>query len=228
MSIALNLKKSFELNLAKAGILNVPVLQARAAIDKSGSMEDEFRNGWVDRTVDLFIGAALKFDDNGELDMGFFNNVFVETPTADANDVGRYMKTKGKGQVAFGGTSFAPIIEAYEPMTQTKPKKKAGFFGGLFGKKETPAEPVVTRAYSGIITDGVNDDRHALERQLTSCDGNTFYQFIGIGQGVDSAYLTKLAARFKHVGFVLIENPDAMTTDSFYEAMCNPKFAAWI
>lgn len=226
-AIVLDLKKKFELNLTKAGILNVPILQARAAIDKSGSMEDLFRRGWVSSTLDLFIGAALKFDDNGELEVGFFNTEFHATPVATAEDGGTYMTTKGKKHGASGGTSFAPIVAAFENWPK-EPAAKPGLLSRMFGSKPAAEPEEQPRAYVGVITDGVNGDRSEFEQILAQTDGKTFYQFIGIGSGVDVKYLELLSKRYKHLSFVHIKDPTAMTPDSFYEALCNPKFAAWI
>lgn len=222
-AVVLDLKKKFELNLKKAGI-DVPILQARVAIDKSGSMESLFRSGWVDQTVDLFIGAALKFDDNGELEVGFFNHKFEVAPSATAADGGCYLLTKGKKHHADGGTAFAPIIGAFE--NRSEPVRKPGFFGRLLGQKAEA--PEVQRAYVGIITDGANSDHVAFEKALANTSGDTFYQFIGIGAAVDRQYLQALSNRYSHVAFVQIQDPTKMTPDSFYEALCNPKFAAWV
>jgi hypothetical protein len=226
-TIVLDLKKKFELNLIKANILNVPILQARAAIDKSGSMDNLFKRGWVDTALDLFIGAALKFDDNGELEVGFFNTNFQQTSVATADDGGKYMLTKGKSQYAGGGTSFAPIIESFENWPKEE-EKKPGFFAGLFAKKAPSDIEPQLRAYVGVITDGDNGDRRQFEEILDKTDGNTFYQFIGIGDGVDKSYLESISKRYKHVSFVHIKDPTKMTPDSFYAELCNPKFAAWI
>lgn len=249
----LDLKKKFVLNLQKANI-NVPILQARAAIDRSSSMSDLYRNGWVSQVLDLFIGAALKFDDNGELEVGWFGRTFETTPNAVESDGGKYMTTKGRNIQLEGDTRFAPIIESFENWTDldkpsstpVAPQKEEGFLAlasrkvfGLFGKKESaPATPAPTtatapaeeqlRAYVGIITDGANTDRNELEMILARTSGNTFYQFIGIGSGVDTPYLSRLANNHDQVGFIHIPDPTKMTPDSFYEALCNPKFAAWI
>jgi hypothetical protein len=224
MTITLDLKKKFELNLKKAGI-DVPILQARAAIDKSGSMEALYLNGWVSSVLDLFIGAALKFDDNGELEVGFFEERFEDAPVAVEEDGGVYMSTKGKKIRAYGGTKFAPIVDNFENWPVEV--KKTGFFGKFFGPadKAPVAQP---RAYVGIITDGVNTDRGEFEEILKKTSGETFYQFIGIGHDVDTPYLSALSKHYPQIGFVHIPEPTKMTPDSFYEALCNPKFAAWI
>lgn len=245
----LDLSKKFTLNLEKAGVLIIPTLAARLAVDKSGSMDDEFRDGLVDRTIALFSAAALKFDDDGQLEMGFFNNYMERTPDANANDNGNYLKRVR--QSASGGTSYAPIIVEFEskrvaptaaptaavPTPAPVPEKK-GFFGSIFGKKEAaPAAPVETgekagecavRAYVGIITDGDANDNRQFEAVLARTSGDTFFQFIAIGNGVRTEYLTGIAAKYPHVSFMHLPDPKRTTDEQFYEKLCNEKLASWI
>lgn len=243
----LDLSKKFTLNLEKAGVLIIPTLAARLAVDKSGSMDDEFRDGLVDRTIALFSAAALKFDDDGQLEMGFFNNYMERTPDATANDNGNYLRRVR--QSAGGGTSYAPIIVEFEskrvtpataapaaPVPAPTPEKK-GFFSSIFGKKEEVAAPVETgpkagecavRAYVGIITDGDANDNRQFEAVLARTSGDTFFQFIAIGNGVQTSYLTGIAAKYPHVAFMHLPDPKRTTDDQFYEKLCNDKLAAWI
>lgn len=213
----LDLEKSFELNLEKAGIHDIPALECKLAIDGSTSMMREYNSGWVDQAVKRFVAAALKFDDNGELEVGFFNTKFRATHNATAANVDTYLKD-AKGR-ADGGTSFAPILEAF-----ATPPKKGGFLGKLFGGGSKTPE---FRAYIGVITDGDNMDHDEFERRLHDTNGDQFIQFIGIGRDVNSKYLNKIASRYEHVGFVELENPYEVSPDQFYEALCNPKFVAW-
>lgn len=243
----LDLSKKFTLNLEKAGVLIIPTLAARLAVDKSGSMDDEFRDGLVDRTIALFSAAALKFDDDGQLEMGFFNNYMERTPDATANDNGNYLRRVR--QSAGGGTSYAPIIVEFEskrvtpaaaapaaPVPAPTPEKK-GFFSSIFGKKEEVAAPVETgpkagecavRAYVGIITDGDANDNRQFEAVLAKTSGDTFFQFIAIGNGVRTEYLTSIAAKYPHVAFMHLPDPKRTTDDQFYEKLCNEKLASWI
>lgn len=242
----LDLSKTFTLNLEKIGVLQIPTLAARLAVDKSGSMENEFRQGLVDRTIALFTAAALKFDDDGQLEMGFFNNFMERTPDATEKDAGNYLRRVR--QSAGGGTSYAPIIVEFEskrvaPVTADSapapaPEKK-GFFASLFGKK---TEPVVTapadsglksgecavRAYVGVITDGDANDNRQFEAALDRTSGDTFFQFIAIGNGVRTEYLTAIAAKYPHVAFMHLPNPKTTTDEQFYEHLCNDKLATWI
>lgn len=241
----LDLSKKFTLNLEKSGVLVIPTLAARLAVDKSGSMDDEFRDGLVDRTIALFSAAALKFDDDGQLEMGFFNNYMERTPDATANDNGNYLRRVR--QSAGGGTSYAPIIVEFEskrvvptaapaaPIPAPAPEKK-GFFSSIFGKKEEAA-PVETgpkanecavRAYVGIITDGDANDNRQFEAVLAKTSGDTFFQFIAIGNGVQTSYLTSIAAKYPHVAFMHLPDPKRTTDEQFYEKLCNEKLATWI
>jgi hypothetical protein len=134
--IVLNMAKTFELNMQKKGVVTFPILRTRAAIDASGSMDNNFASGYVSTSVDRFIAAALKFDDNGELEIGFFNTRFLETPVAVLEDAGVYMQTKARTISASGGTEFEPIVEwTLEDDTREgapgQQQESGGFFGGL-------------------------------------------------------------------------------------------------
>lgn len=236
-AILLDLTKKFELNLEKAGVVTIPTLEVMLAVDKSGSMDPLFRQGYVDRAVNLFLPLALKFDDNGQIEVGFFNSTFHEAPFAIAEDCGQYLKKSG--QSADGGTCFAPIIEAFETqrggtVTEQVVTKAKGLWGRLTGKTETATvtTPAVTqtqyRGYAAIITDGANFDKAEFEAELAKTNGNTFFQFIGIGTGVETKYLTEIAAKYKHVAYFELRNPSNFTDDKFYEEIVNSKFTAWM
>jgi hypothetical protein len=244
--IVLDMSKTFEekmtLNMSKEGVVTFPILRTRAAIDASGSMRENFASGYVSTSVDRFIGAALKFDDNGELEIGFFNTRFLETPVAVLEDAGVYMNTKARTIRADGGTEFAPIVEwTLEDDTRegAAAEQPTSFFGGLkklFGVGDAPA-PVEGALpdcgqYTGIITDGALGSSSAQDRfesTLRKTDAReSFFQFIGIGDGVDVPYLTDVSARFPNVGFVHVPHPDQVSDDAFYTLLANPKFIGWI
>src|SRR5438270_10606881 len=109
MAIRLDLlKDKFQLNLEKAGIFNVPVLETRTAIDVSSSIEPLFRSGMLADAIDRTIVAALKFDDNQSLEVGRFSDDFDFMEEATAEDVGVYLK-KHRGFFTGGGTAYTPI-----------------------------------------------------------------------------------------------------------------------
>ncbi|QIG72787.1 Von Willebrand factor type A domain-containing protein [Rhizobium phage RHph_Y65] len=232
-AITLDLTKKFELNLEKAGITQIPVLETRLAVDRSGSMQEEFDAGWVDKTINLFIVAAMKFDDNQSLEVGFFNTEFTQTPEAQAGDVGTYLKSKARNIRPTSGTYYAPIIENLESkMSASAPiqEKKSGFFGFFKGDSSAPASKervAKNKAYVGVITDGDPGDKRSFESALANTSGDTFYQFIAIGNQIDANYLKGLSNQYKHVSFIHLKDPYKVTDDSFYENLCNEKFVAW-
>ena len=205
----LDLTKSLELNLAKAQIFTPITMAVKLAVDKSGSMDDEFRCGWVQDTIDLFLAAAMKFDDDGKMEMGFFNTKFDRTPDATVDDHGLYIR---KHRIsAGGGTSFADAIKGL------KGANKGGFFS--FGKKPTPV-------YLALITDGENNDKREFEAQLDSLE-NTFVQIVAIGNGCDKRYLDAIAAKYDTVEVLYIPNPKAVDQNKFYELLLNEEFKAF-
>lgn len=217
----LDLKKSLELNLAKAEIIEVPAMAVKLLVDKSGSMSREFSNGWVQNTIDLFLVAAMKFDDDGVLQIGFFNHEFKETPEVTEADAGTYIRRNSI--YPDGGTAFAAGIKAFKGSSSEV--VKTGFFNKLLSRGTVKEKP--TPVYIAMITDGENSDSTEFERQLASLD-NTFVQIVGIGSGVNKRYLDGVAARFKNVSAIYLPNPSSVTPDNFYEALLNDDLKKFI
>lgn len=224
MSNILDLSKKFELNLEKAQIFNIPKMDTKLAVDCSGSMDDEFRCGWVDKTIDLFIAAALKFDDNGVLEIGFFNHGYIDTPDATVNDAGNYT---AKHRIrAGGGTNYAPPIAALANSANPV-QAVGGFLKSLFGKKEAAPVSTVKPAYIGMITDGDASDFGEFMEFINKMDRRNYLQIIAIGTGVTMSQINRAAA-LPNVGVIHIKNPHQMTDDKFYELLCNDELKAWI
>jgi hypothetical protein len=251
--VVLNMSKTFSekmtLNMTKQGVVTFPVLRTRAAIDASGSMEDNFRSGYVQVSLDRFLASALKFDDDQKLEVGWFNTAFTQTDDAVLEDAGVYLTTKARRIGANGGTEFAPIVEwtleddtrEGAPAEQVH-ESSGGFFGGLkklFGSAPAQASVVPVESalpdcgqYTGIITDGSLNSKSAQDRfesALRKTDAkDSFFQFIGLGSEVDIPYLTDVSARFPNVGFVHVPHPDSVGDDAFYELLANAKFVSWV
>jgi hypothetical protein len=225
MSFTLDLGKTeetFSLSLEKSGfdLSQLPKLEVRIAIDRSGSMRDEFSSGFVEYIVDMMIVSGMKFDDNGSIDVGFFNTSFKEASSATSKDFGKYMKQYGN--LADGGTLFYPIFENMYGLA--KPKKS--LFGSLFGKKEVS---VSTGALLVIITDGdtPQHDQLIVNEFLTRANKDTFVQFIGIGNDVNTRFLNGLADEYSNVGFIHYKNPMNVLPDTFYDDLASSKFLTW-
>lgn len=224
MSNILDLSKKFELNLAKAQIFNIPKMDTKLAVDCSGSMDDEFRCGWVDKTIDLFIAAALKFDDNGVLEIGFFNHGYIDTPDATINDAGNY--TRKHNIRANGGTNYTPAIEALANSASVA-QAATGFLKGLFGKKEDSVSSSAKPAYIGMITDGDAGDFGEFLNFINKMDRRNYLQLIAIGTQINMRTLNQAAA-LPNVGVIHLKNPTSVTDDQFYEQLCNDELKAWV
>ena len=233
MSSQISLEKKLVISLTKAGfdVNKLPKAEVKALIDKSYSMKDEFESGWTQKTLDLLLAAALKFDDDGVLQVGFYNNEFSRTADMTASDSGTYIRKHGI--YVAGGTCFAGGIRAFKAGTKpasTKPvEEKAGFFGKLFGSKpQQVAEVAIDQpkgmpTYIPMITDGDNNDKVEFERELATMS-NTFVQIIAIGTGVKKAYLDGVASKYENVAVMYLPNPNSVSEEQFYDMILNKDF----
>lgn len=212
----LDLTKSFELNLQKANILNIPKLATRLAVDKSGSMHEEFQCGWVDHSILLFLVAAMKFDDDGRLEVGFFNNdLHCVRDMTEADVYSKVPFTQAVNQRAEGGTSYAPVIEGMADY-------RKGLVGRLFNKVNKTCD-----SYIGMITDGDCSDFGHFAAELKKVTGS-FVQLIAIGNQVTLGPLRQLEQELDHFNVMHLSDPYKVTHDDFYQQLCNPTFKKWL
>ena len=213
----LDLSKAFELNLQKAGLPPGLCMQARLVIDKSPSMSEEFACGWVAKTVDIFLAAALKFDDDGSLAVGAFDEGFKSLPDATIADAGTYVKRHGLDANG-NGTRYAPVIKAMAY------PGKPGLLSRLFGK--APASDPI---YLGMITDGDCQDRNYFEEELRALDNtNIFVHIFGIGDQVNVSYMERTTGQYANVAFDHLRDPHKVSAEDFYSRMCGSKFVEWV
>ena len=220
----LNLTKSLELNLAKKNFPAIPVMQTRLALDKSGSMDHLYSSGWVNAMVERFYAAAMKFDDNHQLDVGAFNSKFTILPTVCTQAEASSYTTLNR-VYASGGTEFAGIFPAFGYNNQPEPSIVDSVLS-LFAKKKKVIYPPI---FLGIITDGDNDDEYETdtELQLLIRNADTFVQFYAIGKSFQKQFIFDLAKKYKNVDVIRFETPN-VSNDEFYNAMCSEKFKTWL
>ena len=234
MSNLLDLTKSLELNLTKQDIVDIPQMAVKLAVDRSGSMSEEYSCGWVQNAIDLMLAAAVKFDDDGQLEIGFFNTQFIETKPVTVNSLGTYLKETAID--VYGGTKFSEAISTLLNITDEDaiptPNATVGFFKRLFSKKvEEPTKDEFKAAelqYLAVITDGDNYDKQETSQVLNSLTDNQFVQFIAIGTEVNADYLDLLSSRYNNVSVIYLKNPKTVSNDTFFEAVVNDKFKHFI
>jgi hypothetical protein len=217
-AIVLDLGKKFELNLTKAGFDKIPLMRTRTAIDKSGSMDDLYSNGFVEKTIELFMGAAAKFDDNGELEYTFFNTSADDMKSIDINS---YKNIRIPS--AQYGTNYVPALKE---LVDLGSKKSGGIFGSIFGGSNSSdkQEPPV---YIAFITDGDANDQREAEQFMKDLEGTrNFVQFIILDEDVTLRNIEKLA-NYKNAAYSVIKNPSKLSVDELYELIANQKLLNW-
>ena len=132
-------------------------------IDRSGSMRNLYSSGAVQDVLTRLLPLALKFDDNGELEVYVFNTRCTRMPSMTLENYENYVESTilHKGYGPSGGTSYSPVIE------QTISDYQDGSPYPAFGI---------------FITDGENDDVNSTDMAIRkSSKFKIFYQFVGIG-----------------------------------------------
>lgn len=82
-------------------------------MDRSGSMTSLYQSGEIQNVLTRLLPLALKFDDNGELEVYVFNTSCIQMPSMNLSNYESYVKREimNKGYGPSGGTSYSPVIE---------------------------------------------------------------------------------------------------------------------
>ena len=219
-------KKSEKIDafLLKKGIKQAPIMRVGAALDISGSMSSIIARGHLQLALNQLMGAAMRFDDNGELDVFKFDDHCEYVGTCSPKDYETFVDKRGIR--VRGGTNYAPIVlEAQNFFFGSKPAvaPKKSLFG--FGKS-TPAIP----ANAGnnipvlmmVITDGEvsRSDRDETNRLLTQAENTPiYYHFVGVGGSrANFPSIAYLADERPNVGEVYLPN-FGMSDDEVYDQL---------
>lgn len=202
------------IRLKKSGVdLGNHKARVFVVIDSSGSMTPLYNNGAVQDVLTRLLPLALKFDDNGELEVYVFNNYCNPAPEPmTLNNYNTYVKNKilKKGLGPCGGTNYAPVIK----------KTMHDYNDGA-----------PTPAFGIIITDGNNDDRVETDRAIReSSKYNIFYQFVGIGRK-EFTYLQKLddldGRAVDNTAFIKVDDFEGLTDDELYDKLLE-QYPQWL
>lgn len=219
-------KKSDKIDafLLRKGIKQAPIMRVGAALDISGSMSNIIGRGHLQLALNQLMGAAMRFDDNGELDVFKFDDHCEYVGTCSPKDYETFVDKRGIR--VRGGTNYAPIVTETQKFffdaKAAEPAKKS-FFG--FGKS-TPA----VQANAGnnipvlmmVITDGEVSrvDRDETNRLLTRAENTPiYYHFVGVGGSrANFPSIAYLADERPNVGEVYLPN-FGMSDDEVYDQL---------
>lgn len=202
-------------NLSKKKGVNLDGHTARVVVvmDRSGSMSDLFYGGDVQEILSRLLPVALKFDDNGELEVFLFNENCkqVKVPMTEGN-YSTYVEEEilHRGLCPSGGTNYAPLVN------ETLKHYNDG--------SNVPAFVIV-------ITDGENFDRHDTDQSIRkSSEYPVFYQFIGIGSS-SFDYLEKLddldGRKVDNTAFLKFQDIKRLSDDELYSALLE-QYPQWL
>lgn len=239
--------------LAKAGITKIPPVRVGLALDVSGSAKGLYTGGIMQKTIDRLIAVAMKFDDNGELDMWSFTDGFDRLENASAADEGTYVNQQileNSDITLWNGTEYGPVLEDMvsfwfpsKTATQAVVQEATGFFKGLFGKKVAAVTPAPVLAAGvdahgasiglpamGIfVTDGENSDRgHAAQVLRDSANVNVYWVLVGVGPSHNFSFLQEQADKLDNVGFVNLSSLDISDEDLYQQLIGTTEFTGWI
>lgn len=225
MVIDLTKKKNIDINQKARVVL---------ALDFSGSMSNHYASGYVQRALERIIPLALRFDDNGSLEVYIFDTKSNKLPDVDLKNFDGYVKKEIMEKYEMGGTNYSPVMEnvfknSYNGNDPAFTKGK-GLFGKLFGgsKPETTMDPT----YVIFITDGDNSDHGATERLIKEYSKHgIFWQFVGIGNPNNFDFLSKLdtmGGRYiDNANFFPLNDLDEISDEHLYEELLG-EFPSWL
>lgn len=181
-------------------------------VDRSGSMKPLYINGSVQKVLTRLLPLALKFDDNGELEVYVFNNRCTQLASMTLENYENYVQSEilRKNYGPSGGTSYSPVIkETTSIYNDGSPYPAFGIF----------------------ITDGENDDRSKTDGAIReSSKYKIFYQFVGIGYE-SFRYLQKLddldGREVDNTAFVKVADFDHLDDDQLFDKLLE-QYPQWL
>ena len=219
----INLKKSVIsldkslISLEKKSGLSFADHRAKVAVvmDYSGSMSQLYRSGAVQDVLTRLMPLALRFDDNGELDVWLFHQHFHRVESMNLDNFESYVKEEimNKGY-RMGCTSYAPVLEDVLHK----------YFVEDAATSNIPTFVV-------FITDGANDDKRATNEIIKeSSHKNIFIQFVGIGND-RFEYLERLddltGRPVDNTGFIKVADMARLSDEQLFDLLLD-QYPDWL
>lgn len=209
------------------------------ALDYSGSMNNLYENGDIQKAIHKLVPLGLTFDDNASLDVYLFQNTYKKLDDMNIKNYASYVeKVINTSNYSMGGTHYYPVLNAIvngEGEVDGDKKEKAGFLGKLFGKKKkditTEEADVDQPTFVLFITDGDNYDKAKTEKLIREIStDNIFIQFIGIGDA-SFDFLEKLdelpGRKIDNTGFSKVNDLVGVSDAELYTNVLG-QFAEWL
>ena len=205
---AISLKKKIDID---------HVARVAVVMDYSFSMSNLYTTGVVQKTLERLLPIAMRFDDNGEMEVWIFETSFRRLPSMTLDNVYGYVdrEVMHKG-FSMGGTNYAPVIEDIGRKYLSEDR--------LSGTEGIPT-------YVIFITDGDNMDRLDTKRALISISrAPIFFQFVGIGNSKFEFLeeLDEIEGRFvDNANFFAIANIEKEDDEQLYDKLLT-EYPTWL
>lgn len=180
-------------------------------LDYSGSMDQLYRDGVVQETLNRLLPLALRFDDDGEMELYLFSNHCKQLAPLNINNFSNYIADEEILQkYSMGGTNYSPAINK------------------VVDNQEGDIPTFVI-----FITDGdcFDTDKDKTTKAIkTASSKPLFWQFVGIGNSSFN-FLEKLddmdGRVVDNADFLKISNLTKLNDEELYRALLG-EFPDWL
>jgi len=165
-----DLIKKASVSLDKKG-LGEHTARVALCLDISGSMSRLYRDQKVQQLIERVLALALRFDDDGAVDVFLFGTHGHVAGTLDLSNVTGYTDTMLREFRLEGGTNYSTAMRLI----------RKHYFGSEESRTSIHRDPVPV--YCMFVTDGqTTDEKSATEQVRSSSFEPMFWQFIAIGE----------------------------------------------
>jgi len=225
--------------LTKRNITKTPVMRVGLALDVSGSAKPLYQRGIIQSTIDRLVPVAMRFDDNGEMDVWTFHNTAQQVASVTKQDMDGYVDREilnKRGVSLWGGTEYTPPMQAmrdfYFGGAKAAPAS-GSFLGKMFGGAKaapapTPSATSSVPAMALVLTDGENTDREYTETFLRASVGlPVYWQMVGVGNPAYFKFIEEMADVLPNVGYVNLASLE-MSDEALYDQLLGQELCDWV
>ncbi|MFJ2648835.1 VWA domain-containing protein [Streptomyces sp. NPDC087420] len=202
---------------------------ARVALclDMSASMSDLYESGQIQALAERVLALALRFDDNGEVDVFPFATFAEEAGGMGLADY------RGRTGVLHQEADVGGSTDYGEAMRLVR-----GRYAGSADLRSAPLLPdadagaVEPPVFVMFVTDGATSGPEAaLEHVRSSSYEPVFWQFMAIGEPDEFEFLAELSARpgpyLDNIGFFSVRDPGELTDEQLYDLLL-ARYPRWL
>ncbi len=217
----IDLSKKLAVSLKKNG-LEETVAKVILVLDASGSMTSQYDRGNVQGVVDRIATLAMRFDDDGELDVWAFASRCSKMPSIVAQSVSGYIDR------AREGSSFLSIIGRLGVGNNEPPVMREIMKYSTDGGK--PSDQSVPTFVIFITDGGIYLDKEIKKILIEASSYPIFWQFVGLG-GSGYGILKKLDAMSGRIvdnaGFFHVDDLKKISDQTLYDRLLK-EFPDWL